>query len=552
MSYATVQRKDVHAGSVDGRSSAISDKEKHAIHWIRKDLRLHDNPSLLEAVKGSDTLRIIYVLDTKVDQNIGIGANLWRFLLQSLEDVDDSLRQLNSRLFVVRGQPADVFPRLFREWNTSLLTFEEDSEPFGREKDAAIRLLAQESGVQVAIRRSHTLYDPQLIIKNNGGTPPLTYKKFLAIISSLGPPEHPVPTLDVHLLGSCSTPISDDHEEKYGVPSLEELGLDIRKIHAAVWHGGEKEALVRLNRHLERKAWIASFEKPKVTPNSLFPSPTGVSPYLRFGCLSPRLFYHRLTELYRKVKSSDPPISLYGQLLWREFFFTVAANNPHFDRMTTNPMCLQIPWKKNPENLAKWEEGRTGFPWIDAIMIQLQQEGWIHHLARHAVGCFLTRGNLWISWEEGMKVFERWLLDAEWSLNAGNWMWLSCSAFFQQFFNCICPVGFGRKLDPNGDFVRKYLPVLRGFPAKYIHAPWTAPESVQKAARCIIGVDYPYPMVDHSKVSCANLEKLRNIFKALLCYKDSTAISSEKQDNLHGQQEKLKQQMFLLEDKENE
>lgn len=96
------------------------------------------------------------------------------------------------------------------------------------------------------------------------------------------------------------------------------------------------------------------------------------------------------------------------------------------------------------------------------------------------------------------------------------------------------------------------LPVLKGFPAKYIHAPWTAPESVQKAARCIIGIDYPHPMVDHTKVSCANLEKLRNIFKALLCYKDSSAISLEKQDNLRGQQEKLKQQMFLLEDKENE
>lgn len=117
-------------------------------------------------------------------------------------------------------------------------------------------------------------------------------------------------------------------------------------------------------------------------------------------------------------------------------------------------MCLQIPWTMNPVLLKRWEEGQTGFPWIDAIMVQLQQEGWIHHLARHAVGCFLTRGDLWISWEEGMKVFERWLLDAEWSLNAGNWMWLSCSAFFQQFFNCICPVGFGRKLDPNGDYVR--------------------------------------------------------------------------------------------------
>lgn len=528
------------------------EKEKHAIHWVRKDLRLHDNPSLLEAVKGSDTVRVIYVLDTKVDHATGIGLNLWRFLLQSLEDVDDSLRKLNSRLFVVRGQPADVFPRLFREWKTSILTFEEDSEPFGREKDAAIRMLAQESGVEVVVRRSHTLYDPQLIIKNNNGTAPLTYKKFLAIVRSLGFSEPPCPPLNVHFLAGCCTPVSEDHEEKFGVPSLKELGLDVSKLSAEVWHGGETEALIRLDRHLERKAWIASFEKPKVTPNSLFPSPTGLSPYLRFGCLSPRLFYHRLTELYSKVKGKDPPISLYGQLLWREFFFTVAANNPNFDKMDENPVCLQIPWTGNPENLKKWEQGQTGFPWIDAIMVQLQQEGWIHHLARHAVGCFLTRGDLWISWEEGMKVFERWLLDAEWSLNAGNWMWLSCSAFFQQFFNCICPVGFGRKLDPNGDYVRKYLPVLKGFPAKYIHAPWTAPENVQKAARCIIGKDYPRPMVDHHKVSTTNLEKMRNVFKALLYCKESPdVIPSETPDRSMGKQAKLKQQMLNLEDKEN-
>lgn len=541
------------AQSVDrGEKRPLKETERHAIHWVRKDLRLHDNPSLLEAVKGSDTLRVIYVLDTKVEHCSGIGPNLWRFLLQSLEDVDDSLRKLNSRLFVVRGQPADVFPRLFREWKTSLLTFEEDSEPFGRERDAAIRMLAQESGVEVAVRRSHTLYDPQQIISKNGGTAPLTYKKFLAIVRPQGPPENPYPTLDVHLFGGCSTPVSEDHEEKFGVPSLRELGLDISKLSAEVWHGGEAEALIRLDRHLERKAWIASFEKPKVTPNSLFPSPTGVSPYLRFGCLSPRLFYHRLAELYRKVKCKEPPISLYGQLLWREFFFTVAANNPNFDKMAANPVCLQIPWKKNPEKLKIWEEGKTGFPWIDAIMIQLQQEGWIHHLARHAVGCFLTRGDLWISWEEGMKVFEKWLLDAEWSLNAGNWMWLSCSAFFQQFFNCICPVAFGRKLDPNGDYIRKYLPVLKGFPAKYIHAPWTAPESVQKAARCVIGKDYPKPIVDHTKVSTANLEKMRNVFKALLCYRDPpSVVSADKPDNNEDSQANLKQQMLNLEDKEN-
>lgn len=103
-------------------------------------------------------------------------------------------------------------------------------------------------------------------------------------------------------------------------------------------------------------------------------------------------------------KNSSPPLSLYGQLLWREFFYTAATNNPRFDKMEGNPICVRIPWDKNLEALAKWAEAKTGFPWIDAIMTQLRQEGWIHHLARHAVACFLTRGDLWISWEEGMKV----------------------------------------------------------------------------------------------------------------------------------------------------
>ncbi len=103
-------------------------------------------------------------------------------------------------------------------------------------------------------------------------------------------------------------------------------------------------------------------------------------------------------------KHSSPPLSLYGQLLWREFFYTAATTNPRFDKMEGNPICVRIPWDKNPEALAKWAEAKTGFPWIDAIMTQLRQEGWIHHLARHAVACFLTRGDLWISWEEGMKV----------------------------------------------------------------------------------------------------------------------------------------------------
>nr|XP_034957310.1 cryptochrome-2-like isoform X3 [Zootoca vivipara] len=261
--------------------------------------------------------------------------------------------------------------------------------------------------------------------------------------------------------------------------------------------------------------------------NSLLASPTGLSPYLRFGCLSCRLFYYRLWELYRKVKrNSTPPLSLYGQLLWREFFYTAATNNPQFDRMEGNPICIQIPWDKNPEALAKWAEGKTGFPWIDAIMTQLRQEGWIHHLARHAVACFLTRGDLWISWESGVRVFDELLLDADFSVNSGSWMWLSCSAFFQQFFHCYCPVGFGRRTDPSGDFIRRYLPKLKGFPSRYIYEPWNAPESVQKAAKCVIGVDYPKPMVNHAEASRLNIERMKQIYQQLSRYRGLCLLAS--------------------------
>ncbi|KAM6383278.1 cryptochrome-1 isoform 4-T4 [Alca torda] len=445
----------------------------NAVHWFRKGLRLHDNPALRECIQGADTVRCVYILDPWFAGSSNVGINRWRFLLQCLEDLDANLRKLNSRLFVIRGQPADVFPRLFKEWNIAKLSIEYDSEPFGKERDAAIKKLASEAGVEVIVRISHTLYDLDKIIELNGGQPPLTYKRFQTLISRMEPLEMPVETITPEVMEKCTTPVSDDHDEKYGVPSLEELGFDTDGLPSAVWPGGETEALTRLERHLERKV----------------------------------------------KKNSSPPLSLYGQLLWREFFYTAATNNPRFDKMEGNPICVQIPWDKNPEALAKWAEGRTGFPWIDAIMTQLRQEGWIHHLARHAVACFLTRGDLWISWEEGMKVFEELLLDADWSVNAGSWMWLSCSSFFQQFFHCYCPVGFGRRTDPNGDYIRRYLPVLRGFPAKYIYDPWNAPESIQKAAKCIIGVNYPKPMVNHAEASRLNIERMKQIYQQLSRYR---------------------------------
>ncbi|CAB1338922.1 unnamed protein product [Coregonus sp. 'balchen'] len=416
----------------------------NSVHWFRKGLRLHDNPALQEALDGADTVRCVYILDPWFAGSANVGLNRWRFLLEALEDLDTSLRKLNSRLFVVRGQPTDVFPILFKEWNVTRLTFEYDSEPYGTERDATILKMAQDFGVET--------------------------RRFQAVVQRLELPKKPLPTVTRQQMDCCQTCVAANHDERYRVPSLEELGFKTHGLGPAAWRGGETEALERLNYHMDQKGWMVNLERPRISVSSLMASPTGLSPYLRFGCLSCRTLYYRLRELYVMArKHCTPPLSLFAQLLWREFFYTAATNNPKFDRMEGNPICVQIPWDNNPEVLAKWAEGQTGFPWIDAIMTQLRHEGWIHHLARHAVACFLTRGDLWMSWE------------SDWSVNAGSWMWLSCSSFFQQFFHCYCPVGFGRRIDPRGDYIRRYIPKLRDYPNRYIHEPWTAPDSVYLA-----------------------------------------------------------------------
>lgn len=179
-------------------------------------------------------------------------------------------------------------------------------------------------------------------------------------------------------------------------------------------------------------------------------------------------------------------MSLRGQLLWREFFYTCAAHTPNFERMQGNAICKQIPWEDNPELIKAWEEGRTGFPWcvlhicmtprcmhdrIDAIMRQLNEQGWVHHLARHSVACFLTRGDLWCSWEAGVKVFDRLLIDADWSINNANWMWLSASAFFTQYFRVYSPVAFGKQYDPQGVYIKRFVPELKVTGTFLVHKP---------------------------------------------------------------------------------
>lgn len=145
-------------------------------------------------------------------------------------------------------------------------------------------------------------------------------------------------------------------------------------------------------------------------------------------------------------------------------------------------------------------------------MTQLRTEGWLHHLARHCVACFLTRGDLYQSWVEGQRVFEEFLVDADWQLNAANWQWLSASAFFHQYWKVYSPIAFGKKYDKDGVYIKRYLPILKNYPAKYIYEPWTAPLEDQKRWKCVIGVDYPKPIVNHDEASSACKDALKKWF----------------------------------------
>ncbi|KDO52905.1 hypothetical protein CISIN_1g014577mg [Citrus sinensis] len=359
---------------------------------------------------------------------------------------------------------------------------------------------ASTAGIEVFSPVSHTLFNPADIIQKNGGKPPLTYQSFLKLA---GQPLWASSPLPVSL--SSLPPVGDvGYFEISEVPTVEELGYKgYGQEELSPFRGGESEALKKLRESISDKEWVANFEKPKGDPSAyLKPATTVLSPYLKFGCLSSRYFYQCLTDVYQNVKKhTSPPVSLVGQLLWRDFFYTVAFGTPNFDRMKGNRICKQIPWSNDDELLAAWREARTGYPWIDAIMVQLRKWGWMHHLARHCVACFLTRGDMFVHWEKGRDVFDRLLIDSDWAINNGNWLWLSCSSFFYQYNRIYSPVSFGKKYDPNGNYIRHFLPVLKDMPKEYIYEPWTAPLTIQTRAKCIIGRDYPAPVVSHDSAS---------------------------------------------------
>ncbi|KAF3195547.1 hypothetical protein TWF106_005435 [Orbilia oligospora] len=565
------------------------------LYWFRTDLRLHDSPALKAALDlNPEVLYPVWTWDPHYVYHAKVGPNRWQFLLDCQSAVSDGLSQLNSksRLLVLRESPLTILPKLFKAWNISHLVFEKDTDSYARKRDDEVLAKAKEAGVQCIVKYGRTLWDSDDIVGINGG-PTMTTMQLQKAGQKIGSPPRPIsapisipPPGDLSLehvtqdkpgpqyfnadqnQSNRSSEDSTYHaglrgpKGDFSVPTMDELKMAATTPH----RGGEKIALEVLENIIKDKEYTATFSKPETAPTAFQPASTCLlSPHMHFGSISCRKFYWDVLDVVEEWeksgnKATEPPCSLTGQLFFREMYFAAQAGiGTYFGQTLHNSKVRYIPWhlpskhQSNPDDPKKslsikgtyhvdseeaeewfirWREGRTGFPWIDAIMIQLKTEGWIHHLARHAVACFLTRGGCYIDWERGAEVFEEWLLDHEISCNAGNWQWLSCTAFFSQYMRIYSPIAFPQKTDKEGNYVRHYIPQLKNFPEKYIYEPWKCPIPDQRAAGCMIGKDYPKPMFDWKERKEICIRGMKAAFEAGFHGSDVEVINGEARSTL--------------------
>lgn len=467
-----------------------------------------------------------------------------KYLLESLTDLDEQLKEKGGNgLLIFQGNPAYIFRTLITELGINKICYEQDCEPIWRQRDEKIEYLCEELGVERIEKVAHTLWDPKLIIETNGGFPPLTYQMMLHTISVIGPPNRPIEkAVDFSNINFGVIPDYLVNELKLmeTIPTPEDFSIFPENTNSEVfltWKGGEKRALEQLQLRLEVER--NAFENGTYLPNQanidLIGQPTSMSAALRFGCLSVRKFYYEIHDRVHKVQKTNPFFPggnhITGQLIWREYFYTMSVNNPNYGQMKGNPICLDIAWRQpNKQEVSVWKSGKTGIPIIDAAMRQLLAEGWLHHVMRNLVATFLTRTGLWLSWEIGFQHFLKYLLDADWSVCAGNWMWVSSSAFEKLLDSSKCAIiPFGMRLDPKGEYIKRYIPELRNMPTEFIHQPWKAPIEIQEEINCVIGQEYPLPIIDLAQTSQINSQRMKRIRESIIETKLHVRPSNEEE-----------------------
>ncbi|MDB2673754.1 DNA photolyase family protein [Akkermansiaceae bacterium] len=449
----------------------MPEKYRRVIHWFRRDLRLTDNTSLLEALSSSDEVVPLYILSDWSSDHLWTGAKRQQFLSDCLSSLSGNLEHLGGQLIIRQGDAVSELLRLVDEGEIDAIFYNEDVDPFGQ---AVEKQLKEKSPVPVHSFQDAALHGPTEILKGDG-TPYRVYtpfsKRWLPV-EKRAPAGRPKSIKTPHDLDSLPLPTLSTWD-------LEEGDWELPQ-------GGEKAARERMKEALANR--ISSYDDTRDIPS--VPGTSRLSQDLRWGTLSIR-------ELYQKAAKQRSEQYL-KELGWREFYFQILHHFPEVLSDEFNPDWRGLPWDEPGEQFEAWKSGQTGFPIIDAGIRELLKTGFMHNRVRMIVAMFLTK-DLHIDWRLGEQFFAQHLLDGEIASNNGGWQWSAgTGADAAPYFRIQNPWSQTKRFDAKGEYIKRWVPELESVDPKKFQAP---PEDGQTLAE-----SYPAPILDHGEERKRTLE----------------------------------------------
>ncbi|MDV6014338.1 deoxyribodipyrimidine photo-lyase [Haloechinothrix sp. LS1_15] len=440
-----------------------------AVLWFRRDLRLHDHPALLAATRQARHVLALYVLDDALLERAG--AARVAFAYRCLRELD---RDLDGRLLIVRGDPARVVPEVARACSASTVHITADNAPYGRTRDGVVARELTRLGIELKATGSPYAVTPGRVCKDNG-QPYRVFTPFSRAWSRHGWPS-PAPT------GVDSArwfDPSDLHSEVPGIAVPDEPDLAGMRLPTA----GERAAHAVWQEFLA--TGVTDYAERRDRPDR--PGTTRLSVYLRWGCIHPRTLLADLSGI-----SGEGAAAFRSELAWREFHADVLWHHPDAARQNLDRRFDRMRHDSGPqaqEAFDAWCAGCTGYPVVDAGMRQLRTEGWMHNRIRMVAASFLVK-DLHLPWQWGARHFMRYLVDGDLASNQLNWQWVAGSGSdAAPYFRIFNPTIQGKRFDPEGEFVRTYVPELRGLPGSAVHTPWRVTAERRGT--------YPLPIVEH-------------------------------------------------------